>query len=344
MSISCPPERHIAVTFNVSESDIPLFRTSSSLTHRLSDSSLINIEQDIYGIVKGSMDVGQRQNFEEICQLIESLYAQDFMQLRRNLKSNFRPFSTGAKRQKLETRLGKGLPPSADLDMREVNLVADFIQLMCMARYHILTAEEWKSSQEESFTFQMPVRVNWDFFDTKLLKSFWSSSKERSRLRLLLPDNADHVLVFHRGISLAVDSGLYVDGKIELLLSYFVLWPVMAVLGWITSRFSKIKNSIISKIRKGKRVPVIDVKVLEPSPSTPENPVEAKNKPHRNAQLIERRSLRLLLPNIKSLLWNLPRKLTLHEPSLKEVVILYRSSPSQVRSSVALSALSSLYF
>ena len=256
--------------------------------------------------------------------LIESLYAQDFMTLRRNLKANFRPFSIGAKRQKLETRLGKGLPPSADLDLREQTLVADFCQLMAMARYHILTAEEWNTSQEESFTFQMPVSVNWDYFDKRLLAAFWQSSLERQRLRLLLPTNADQVLVFHRGISLAIDSGLYIDGKIELLLSYAVIWPVKKALSWLASKASRASSFILRRIVKGKQVE-IDLSTNAPDAV----PLETrKTESHRNAQNIERKSLRTLMPNLKSLLFNFPRKLTLHEPSLKEVVILYRTSPN----------------
>ena len=51
------------------------------------------------------------------------------MALRRRLKHNFRPFSVGAKGQKLLTRLGKPLPPKPELDVREASLVADFIQV-----------------------------------------------------------------------------------------------------------------------------------------------------------------------------------------------------------------------
>jgi hypothetical protein len=56
------------------------------------------------------MGVGERQRYEEVCKLLESLYAQEFMNLRRNIKNNFLAFSVGAKGQELATRVTRGLP------------------------------------------------------------------------------------------------------------------------------------------------------------------------------------------------------------------------------------------
>ena len=46
-------------------------------------------------------------------------------------------------------------------------------------------------------------------------------------MRLLLPDLADCCLVFHRGIEEVTATGLYINEKIDLLLSYVVLEPVL---------------------------------------------------------------------------------------------------------------------
>lgn len=63
-------------------------------------------------------------------------------------------------------------------------------------------------------------------FDRRLLMDFWSSSMERRRVRLLLPDLADCCLVFHRGIEEVTATGLYINEKLDLLLSYVLLEPV----------------------------------------------------------------------------------------------------------------------
>jgi hypothetical protein len=127
--IVCPPDRHISVEF-----------------------------QEIYAIIKLNLSVAERARFEEVSQLIESLYAQEFMVLRRNLKRNFLCFSMGAKDQAMTTRVGSGLPPAAELDQREEKLVADFMQLMAQARFHILNNVEWELAKQASSAAHRPAR------------------------------------------------------------------------------------------------------------------------------------------------------------------------------------------
>ncbi len=81
--------------------------------------------------------------------------------LRRRLRQNFLPFSNGARGQKLLTRLGKPLPNKLDLDQRELNVVADLLQVLASARFRLLTSEEYQLAVDESFTFTMPIDVNW---------------------------------------------------------------------------------------------------------------------------------------------------------------------------------------
>lgn len=266
--------------------------------------------QDIYGIVKGSMSINQRQQFEEVCKLIESLYAQDFMTLRRNLKHNFRPFSVGAKGQKLQTRVGKALPPKADLDAKELHLVADLIQLMARARFQIMTQEEWDTAKEERFLFQLPVAVNWGFFDKKLLTAFWNSSNERRRFRMLLPDLADRCLIFKRDVIMMEDTGRYINDKVELLISYALIAPLSALWTWIKK-----------KLRRGAQATA----AASQQPGSEAKPSMS----HHNSRLVERRSLRRLLPNLRSLLLAFPRELTIQEPAYKEVVVVYRTAGSR---------------
>jgi hypothetical protein len=62
--------------------------------------------------------------------------------------------------------------------------------------------------------FHLPVVVNWDYFDARLLGRFWASNPERAALRAHLPDNADRILIFVRGVGVAKDSGLFIDQKV----------------------------------------------------------------------------------------------------------------------------------
>lgn len=132
VEIICPPDRHISVEF-----------------------------QEIYGILKSALSVGERARFEEVAQLIESLYAQEFMVLRRSLKRNFLPFSMGAKDQPLTTRVEAGLPTSGDLDQREEKLVSARTQagVTCRAqglRPAPLPAASLKFVRWDSFLYAEP--------------------------------------------------------------------------------------------------------------------------------------------------------------------------------------------
>mmetsp|Transcript_25578 Transcript_25578/g.55720 ORF Transcript_25578/g.55720 Transcript_25578/m.55720 type:complete len:707 (+) Transcript_25578:147-2267(+) len=281
-AVICPAERHIPVQF-----------------------------QDIYGIVKGTMNISQRQKFEEVCQLIESLYSQEFMALRRSLKQNFLPFSVGAKGQHLTTRVGKTLPPKADLDNKELKLVADMLQLMAMARFHVLTNEEWDAATQHKFMFQLPVDVNWKFFDKRLLSAFWDSSNERRRMRLLLPHFADRCLVFHRGVGVAEERGMYIDGKINLLLDYIVVHPLKKTWSWI-------KRCLVGS-----------------GESKCESKVEQPQSLHRNTKVVERKTLENQMPTIWKVIKNFPRTIRIQEPVFKEVVIVYRTAGPRHKKSKA---------
>lgn len=212
-TIVCPPERHISIQFS-----------------------------ELLAIVKGGLSISSRQRYQELAALLESLFAQEFMTLRRNLKKNFLAFSLGAKGQQMMCRLGSALPHKADLDNREQRLVADLIQLMAAARFHLLSQEEWQLAVSESFMFDLPVDVNWGYMDARLLTSFWQSSPEARALRARLPACADRVLVFHRGVGMAEDSGLYISQKVDLLAQYLLVQPLAACLAWLSARLPSLRR------------------------------------------------------------------------------------------------------
>lgn len=304
IKVLCPAERHITVAF-----------------------------PEIYNIVKTTMTVGQRQRYEEVCQLVESLYAQEFMTLRRNVKQNFLAFSVGAKGQELPTRKGRSLPPKADLNMREEKLVADFLQLMAAARYNLMTSREWDVAMAERFLFHLPVKVNWDFFDAKLLAAFWSSNHERRALRAELPDLSDRILIFHRGIGVAKDQGMYINQKVDLIVDYLLVTPILRLWAWLCAfiaRVFRLKTkapSNSSMERSGSSTIMGGAQQQSQASggmlSAESGEVVLKHKAER---FVERRTLRRVLPTTWSVIKNMHKTLHLQEPMYKEVVVLYRTS------------------
>ncbi|EFJ44712.1 hypothetical protein VOLCADRAFT_95056 [Volvox carteri f. nagariensis] len=272
-TIVCPPDRHIPVEFH-----------------------------EIYSLVRTGMSIAERSRFEQIAQLVESLYAQEFMALKRNIRHNFLRFSMGAKDQPLISCVGGGLPTVAELDIAEQKLIADFMQLMVAARFHILTTGEWELAKADKFMFSLPVEVNWSYYDDKMLRTFWSSTAERRALRSRLPDLSDRVLVFHRGITVAQASGLYTGEKVDLLVDYLITQPLMKLWNYLRGRAA---------------------------PPPPQHSLNLTDSDHSARKVVERRTLRLLMPTAWAVIKNLHKKLKLQEPAFKEVVVLYRAALSR---------------
>ncbi|KAL6765110.1 hypothetical protein V8C86DRAFT_2461422 [Haematococcus lacustris] len=262
---------------------------------------------ELLAIVKGGLSISSRQRYQELAALLESLFAQE----------------------------------CADLDNREQRLVADLIQLMAAARFHLLSQEEWQLAVSESFMFDLPVDVNWGYMDPRLLTSFWQSSPEARALRSRLPACADRVLVFHRGVGMAEDSGLYISQKVDLLAQYLLVQPLAACLAWLRARLPSLRRH--KAPGPGPEAP------LAPQPGTqaaarppparsclaPAGVQQVGEAPellqdaapvHRNAKVVERRCLRRLMPSARAVLAALPRHLKIQEPTFKEVVVLYRAS------------------
>ncbi len=53
---------------------------------------------------------------------------------------------------------GKGNVP-------EEQVLNALVQLLLSARYEPLTKEEWQMAEEHSFTFDVPVTIQWDAMD-----------------------------------------------------------------------------------------------------------------------------------------------------------------------------------
>jgi len=325
--IKCPPERHIAVEF----SDI--FRELN----------------------KSYIPLGEQEAYKRVAELIESLYAQKFMAQRRSLKTNFLMFSVGAKDQILPAKVGKSLPNKTDLDDKELKLVNDIMQLMAAARFHIMTEEEWDLSLNEDFKFYLPVEINYSFFEQRLLSRFWASEPERAELRTVLSDVADKMLVFHRGIGVAQDSGMFFQEKLDLLVEYCVAEPVKAAWENLKAYLPAMFQSGEAALKRADanswtRAPsvgdaaarnlhgrdgseagsprdILHVPGRYQRRATETNEGEALDKPHRNARIVERRSLKILMPSASQVIANAFKTIKLQEPMFKEVVVVYRSSP-----------------
>jgi len=155
---------------------------------------------EILEVITGRLSSLERTKFENFSKLTEALSEFEFLELKRRIKCAFRLFSDGALGREFVGRVGKSLPSKEDLISRELRFVSDFLMLMQTAHYQLVSKELWEVALKENFELTMPLKVDLQVMDSKMLGRFW---KERPTHRQQLPDIADRILVFYRGLSVS---------------------------------------------------------------------------------------------------------------------------------------------
>jgi hypothetical protein len=127
------------------------------------------------------------------------------------------------------------------LDEKEARFIADVYEVLRASHYTLLNKDEWDIATSEDFSVSHPVAINWAYMDSTMLERFWAADVERLTIRNDMPEEmADRILVFHRGVGVAKQSGLLIPQKLDLLVEYTVLWLV-----------DKLTGGLARKIRGG---------------------------------------------------------------------------------------------
>jgi hypothetical protein len=207
-TLVCPPEKHISVE-----------------------------SAELKAALKARLDLGDRAQFDQLSQLMEGIANFDFYYLKKRMKENFLPFATGARHSTYLQRQGRTLPTTPDLDDKEGKFIADVYEVLRASHYSLLDRDQWQIATSEDFSVSHPVAVNWAYMDSSMLQRFWAQDPERRAIRDDLPEEmADRILVFHRGVGVAKQSGLLIPQKVDLLVEYTVLWLVDLVTGGMTRK------------------------------------------------------------------------------------------------------------
>uniref|UniRef100_A0A383VX35 Uncharacterized protein n=1 Tax=Tetradesmus obliquus TaxID=3088 RepID=A0A383VX35_TETOB len=200
--------------------------------------------------------------------------------------------------------------------------------------------------------------------------------------RSQLPDFADRMLVFHRGVGVATAEGLYLDKKLDLLAEYLLVAPATAALARLRAAAGALlgrstdaaegtataTNTAVQQQQQQQQQQQAAVKLPSkmstaswrnmsalPEPSAAaaggsfddEQPAAADGElrpfasadlAHQYARLVVRRSLRSHMPGPREVLAQLFTKLTLLEPTFRDVVVLYRALDQRVAGEAAASA------
>jgi len=239
----------------------------------------------------------ERGQMSDVIRMLRSLFHYESLEKRDRVKTNFALANVQRGGEKLVGYGSEALGPTT-FEHSSVDFVGEFCTLMADAEFTLLTQKEWELASAENFMFQLPVNINWSNHDESLLKMFLSKNPS---LASGLPQFSQRALVFKRGTGIAKAKGLFILQKIEMLLDMLIKEPFMKLIG-------RSQPVFVSPASAGSK------KVFDDSGHAED----------RNVTVIERRTLRRLMPTILTVFMNLFRALELQEPTFKEVVLLYR--------------------
>ncbi|CAL8464423.1 g3958 [Coccomyxa elongata] len=316
-----PPERYISTPTDILVDDLVASITKRKGTH-------------------------EKDTVLKVARLIESISQFEFTNVRRRISQNFLTFASGAPGKPIPVHTGTE-PSEEELDDMEMAFLEDMYELMQASHFRLLSEEDWDTAQDEQFTFNSPVEVNWDYMDGELLQRFWAG---RSAERAGASPIADRILVFHRGISTVKAEGQYINDKIDLLVQYLLVDPFQSLYSRIFKHKAKLHVALelgdstgdkgFSLVGQGPPAtgekPDNSIELSRSVPAAPlmQPSIPAKNTTiateedvrlhHSAAQTVVRQSLRRLMPDAAAVLRNMFATLQIQEPAFKNVVVLYR--------------------
>lgn len=247
---------------------------------------------DIQNVLLERFAKQDEENYRALAQLVEAMTEIDFLDLRRRIKYSFHLFSDGALGKPFVGRLGQQPPSKEIFIQRELRLVGDLMTIMHAANYKLLCKELWETALEENFELSMPIKVDLEVMNNKMLTRFWEKRPEE---RKSLPDITDRLLIFYRGISEGWKEDLFLTEKVDLLSKYLIVDPLRSFWKMLTGK------GYPTKVKKDKE------KTDDPLVDT-----------------VKRVSLTEQLPDSKTIFSRLFKKMEIREPIFDNVVVIYR--------------------
>jgi len=278
--------------------------------------------QDLLEDLAGDAGTGSSDLYQAVAEQLDMVALNEFHLVRRRMKHAFKPFSDAGSGHKANFH---GLT-GEEVDEEEASFLRDLFSLLEAAHFRVLSRGDWDAACNNEFTFTNPMEVAWGAMDKTLLKRFWSERPDQFANAASI---SDKVLVMSRGIHLARAKGRFIEDKIDLLVLYLVaepferlarpflertlkrtwkdLWPRISVEDTVRDvgidRHRAVKEDIHIEQRAQTRNPLLD---------------------HDNAQVVERVTLKDVMPNAGSVLRSLLKEITIQEPAFDTTVILYR--------------------
>eukprot|EP01060_Flectonema_neradi_P006897 TRINITY_DN14756_c1_g1_i1.p1 TRINITY_DN14756_c1_g1~~TRINITY_DN14756_c1_g1_i1.p1 ORF type:complete len:485 (+),score=109.34 TRINITY_DN14756_c1_g1_i1:50-1504(+) len=156
----------------------------------------------------------------EMCTLTKA--ADDFREMSRSLQ-----IVVGVYYDAMTGRIRKGLEKSTKHTTEDDNkFLRDIIQLMQAGQYELLGGDKYEDAMNGRYSFKFPCDITWDKLDGDILKTFYqdefNNTYPAKTTEPSVPHFAERLMVLTRGSGEVVETGLFIDDKINLILE--VVW------------------------------------------------------------------------------------------------------------------------
>ena len=201
--------------------------------------------------------VAEKDHFTHFMEIAEGLYHFFYHRVLNELKEDYEYFApdTGEK-------LREGIAEE-ELLWRERRFLTNFFKTMLRGNFNPLTQADYTLANNHSYLFDLPVEINWNVFDPRMLEQYFSHLKtpEGQEMEAALgldeplqdflnipPEFGTNALVFHRGVERDQTEGLFLMQKVDFFLSRFFgyfLFPVQ----WLIERVrgdKKTDNAVVN--------------------------------------------------------------------------------------------------
>ena len=267
----------------------------------------IPIDQFISALLSTIEDENTRKEFSDFCRIIEAVYHFEHHELAKELNQDFRALNSSDKKT-----VDNDINSSARSDALENRFLGNFIELMNKANFCPLTQKDIDVADSEEYLFNLPIQIDWDKFDDRMLSRYFSqqtgiSSKD-------VPDFFDRILVYRRGVDIDRFEGFLTLQKLDTLVSRVLINSLGLILAFN------------QKIRAG-------WKILTGQPAEPvsmansdsKNGIDASDNGHSSHMHAKRLVNRISLKHVGVSFISLFQRTAIQEPTFAQVVILYRT-------------------
>lgn len=206
-----------------------------------------------------------------------------------------------------------------EIGAREERFLSNMVTVLMKNHYHILTEQEWEAAAAEDFLLTLPVNVKWDSMDDSLFdRTVWKSFPEmKDEYPVCL---RDRILIFHRGVTCAKMEGKYFAQKVEILISFLIIQPILRLLLWTLGRVG-LRN--IQRLNTNVEISS-SLYMRQSSLEGNAEQIAVQGDDHAASICIERRTFHHIFPDARSVFKMMFKTIQLQEACWKDVIVVYR--------------------